>query len=169
MSSGHEDPESADTASRADLVLIQSKILLGLAEKDLNRPTNQIRIQNLLGSEMGIRAEKGAQSPRNTKGILGKGNEDNSIFQIVEIAHVTIHIILPLANGNEADIRISFMDKWGELGNLASDTGRKDDAISFERTNGIEAFDQKGIHYFNAAIPTITRSEERRVGKECRL
>ena len=45
-----------------------------------------------------------------TGSIPGIGNQDSGIFQIIQVSLVAIHIILPLANGNEADIGVSFMD-----------------------------------------------------------
>lgn len=84
--------------------------------------------------------------------LLWERNEDDRIIQFIQIPHIAIHIILPLANGNEADIGISFMDKASELGNLLFDPRRENNSIYFERTNGIEDFDTKGFHYFDAAI-----------------
>ncbi|MDE7245891.1 MAG: hypothetical protein K2O18_18215, partial [Oscillospiraceae bacterium] len=59
------------------------------------------------------------------------------------------------ANGNEADIGVSFTDVRGKLGNLPFDSNRENYPVCFQRTNGIEALCKEGIHHFGTAIPTI--------------
>lgn len=159
MSSRHENPKSADPQSRADLILVESEILFRLTKENLNRPAHQIRVQDLLRSERSICADKSTQGAGYAKGIFRKRDEDNSIFQIFQISHIAIYIILPFANGNEADFRGSFMDKRSELGNLLLDTSWKNKSVCFERTNRIEALGKKGIHYFCAAVPTIAQEK----------
>ena len=137
---GHEHPKSANAKRRSNLVLVQSKILLGLTKEDLNRPACQIAVQYDLRGETGIRTDKSTQGLGQTEGFLWVGNQDDSIFQIIQVSLVTIHIILPLANGNKVDIGISLMDIRGKLGNLPLDSNWENHPVRFERTNGLEAF-----------------------------
>ena len=58
MSSGHENSKSADTQSRAALILIESEILFRPEKENLNRPAHQIRVQDLPCSERSICADK---------------------------------------------------------------------------------------------------------------
>ena len=67
MSGRHEHPKSADTKRRSNLVLIQSKILLGLTKEDLNRPAYQIAVQYDLRGEtesVQIKARRALGKPK---------------------------------------------------------------------------------------------------------
>ena len=137
MGGRHKYPKPADSKCRANLISVQSKPLFGLAEEDLNRPAHQIRIQDGLGSDIRVCTDKGAQGTGYAESLFRKRNEDNRIFQVFQISLIAIHTILPFANGNEADIGISFTDEGGELGNLLLDTSREDEPVCFERTKPI--------------------------------
>ena len=115
ISSGHKNPKSADTKRRTDLVLIESKTLFGMTEEDLNGPTLQIAVEYVQCREVLICTDKSTQSFWHTESILGIGNQNHSIFQIIQVPLIAIDIILPLANGNKADMGIRFMDIGGKL------------------------------------------------------
>lgn len=77
----------------------------------------QITVQNGLCGEIRVSTDKSTQSLVRTESIPGTGNQDSGISRIIQAALVAVHIILPLANGNEADY-------WGQFYGCMGQTGK---------------------------------------------
>ena len=89
MGERHEKPIPADTAGGTNLVFIQSQLLLSLAKENLDWPSFQVEIQNLLCWEAVVCAEESTEGMRHPKGILWIGNQNNGIFQISQATLIT--------------------------------------------------------------------------------
>lgn len=98
--------------------------------------------------EVAIRTDKSEESTSHAKCALWEGDQDNGIIQIIQMTLIAVHIVLALVNGHKADILVRFADKLSELRNLLSDSGGENHAVCFERTNGIEPLEKKGIMTF---------------------
>ena len=72
---------------------------------------------------------KSAQSGGNAKGVLGIGNQNNGVFNFVELPLITINVKLPGTHGNEADVGIRFTQERSELTDLLSDARRENHTV----------------------------------------